>query len=146
MRSIFLYIAVLGCVIISSVEAMPDPIGSQLGMNSTVEISHLVSIGEILNNSDKFNGELVTIEGTYLGWSGQCIGALLTRSDWCIRDETGTIYVTGLNPSGIGGLDPLNDVGAGLIVSGKVLLISDGPLLQGKIVTLTGKSRNESLA
>jgi hypothetical protein len=101
-------------------------------------VSHLVDIGNILNNSEKYNGELVTIEGTYLGWTGPGTCAQLTRSDWGIKDETGSIYVTGVNP----GLDPYKDVGASLIVSGTVVLIQDVPLISCKIVTLIGNSNS----
>jgi len=135
MRTNFLYIAVLGCIIIVSSMAISDPTGS-LASNSTEELSHLVKIGYILNNSEKYNGELVTVEGTYLGWSGPITGAMYTRSDWGIKDETGAIFVSG----SYAGLDPTKDVGVGLIVSGIVHLIKGSPYLESRIVTLIGTS------
>ncbi len=136
MRTTLLYIIVLGCIVIASGMALSDPTVSR-SSNSTETISHLVNISDILNNSGKYNGKLVTIEGIYLGWTGPSTGAQLTRSDWAIKDETGSIYVTGVYPD----LDPFKDVGASLIVSGNVVVIEKGPLIRGKIVTLIGASR-----
>jgi len=131
-----LYIAVLGGIIIASNVAISDPTGSQSSNNSKAMMSHLVNIGDILNHSEKYNGELVTIEGMYLGWKGP--GAQLTRSDWSIKDETGSIYVTGANP----GLDPYKDVGVNLIVLGIVHLIDGAPYLEGRAITLIDAYNN----
>lgn len=139
MRTMLLYIAMLGYIIIASGIAIADPTESLSGNNSNAEISHLVKIGDILNNSERYNGEAVTIEGTYLGWTGPNTEALLTRSDWGIKDETGAIYVSGLAPSATDGLDSYQDVGTNLIVSGIVRLLPEGPVLVAKIVTLVGK-------
>jgi len=138
MRTMFLYIAVLGCITIASNVAMSDPTGSQSGDNSKPMVSHLVSIGDILNNSEKLNGELVTIEGIYLGWTGPSTAAQFTKSDWAITDETGSIYVTGANA----GLDPYKDVGVSLIVLGIVHLIDGAPYLEGRAITMIDAYNN----
>ena len=135
MRTLQLYIAVFVSIIIVSSMAVSDPTGS-LANNSTKELSHLVKIGYILNNSEKYNGELVTVEGTYLGWSGPISGAHPTRSDWGIRDETGAIFVTGLHD----GFDPAIEKGVGVIVSGIVHLLKGSPYLESKNITLINRS------
>lgn len=148
MRTMLLYIAMLGCIFIASGIAISDPTESLSSNKSAAEISHLIKIGGILNNSEKYNGEMVTIEGTYLGWTGRWTGphsaALLTRSDWGIEDETGGISVSGLAPGTTPELDPLNGVGTRLIVSGIVTLIPEGPVLLAKIVTLTNATIAQS--
>jgi hypothetical protein len=136
MRTMLLYIAVLGCIILVSSMAVSDPTGFQSSNKSTGELSHLVKIGYILNNSENYDGGLVTVEGTYLGWTGPGTGAHPTRSDWGIKDKTGAIFVTGL----YAGLDPTKDVGVGLIVSGIVHLLEGAPYLESKIVTLIDTS------
>jgi hypothetical protein len=138
MRTILLYIAVLGGIIIVSNVAISDPTGSQSCNNSEPTVSYLVNIGDILNNSESYNGELVTIEGMYLGWTGPSTGAQLTRSDWRIKDETGSIYVTGANS----GLDPYKDVGVNLIVLGIVHLIDGAPYLEGRAISLIDAYNN----
>jgi len=135
MRNILLYIVVLGCIIIVRSMAVSDPTGS-LASNSTGELSHLVKIGYILNNSEKYDGELVTVEGIYLGWSGPSTGAHPTRSDWGVEDETGAIFVTGLHD----GLDPIKDKGDGVIVSSIVHLLQGSPYLESKNITLINRS------
>jgi hypothetical protein len=136
MRTMSIYIAVLGCTILVSCMAELDPTGFQFSNKSTDELSHPVKIGYISNNSEKYNGELVAVEGTYLGWSGPITGVPPTRSDWGIKDETGAIFVTGSHA----GLDPTKDVGVGLIVSGIVHLLKGTPYLEGRNVTLIGTS------
>jgi len=141
MRAIFLYIAIAGFAIIGGCMAVSDLAGSQSSDNSKGEISHLVNISEILNNSEKYDGKLVTIEGTYLGWSGPSTGAIITRSDWGIEDETGVIHVSGVYPP----LDTFQDVGANLIVSGVVVTLPKGPVIKAKIVTIVGSSNSSEL-
>jgi len=71
-----------------------------------------MSIKDILSDPDGFLGRTVTIEGEYRGWkpdpeAPQCrMGPPVTRGDWAIRDETGTLYVTGK-----GLYDPIEDIG-----------------------------------
>ncbi len=140
MRAMFLYIAVLGCAIIGSCMAISDPAGSQSNDNSNGEISYLVNISDILNNPEKYDGKLVTIEGC-LGWRGPSTGALLTRSDWGIEDETGATYVSGVYLP----LDTFKDVGASLIVSGIVVRMPKGPVIKAKIVTIISASNSSEL-
>ena len=58
--------------------------------------SNITLIGDIKANPEAYEGKNVTIVGKYLGWNcyGCGYGPPVTRSDWCIEDETGCIYVT----------------------------------------------------
>jgi len=135
MRKLHL-VAALGLMLAASGLASANLNESQSQNRSSAEVSHLVDIGDILNNSAKYDGELVTVQGTYLGWKASNAPAMITRSDWGIEDEIGVIYVSGLAPVGIDGLDPQHDIGASLIVSAVVEKITEGPVLRAKIVTL----------
>ncbi len=66
------------------------------------------TIGEILKNCPALSEKEVVVEGTYRGWNcpADCRNPGTTRSDVCITDSTGCIYL-----SGTGGLDPLIDRG-----------------------------------
>jgi len=68
----------------------------------------LTTVGEILRNCSSMLGKEVVLEGTYRGWScpAECRNPGITRSDACITDSTGCIYM-----AGTGGLDPLTDRG-----------------------------------
>ena len=68
----------------------------------------LFTVGEILKNCPALSGKEVVVEGTYRGWScpADCRNPGVTRSDVCITDSTGCIYL-----SGTSGLDPLTDRG-----------------------------------
>ena len=124
MKTMLLYIVVIGCI---SGVAVSDTMGSESSDDSKVLLSHLVDIGDLFNYSENYDGELVTIEGKYLGWSVPINAPMRTRSDWGIEDETGAIYVTGA----WSGLDPMSDVGVNLIVIGIVHLIDGGPNYEG---------------
>jgi len=65
---------------------------------------------------------VVTIEGKYQGWEGGYGSPPVTRSDWLVEDATGWLYVTG-KPAG---LDPLDDVGRPIKVTGEVRTTEEG--------------------
>lgn len=68
----------------------------------------LTTVGEVLKNCSLMLGKEVVLEGTFRGWScpAECRNPGITRSDACITDSTGCIYI-----AGTGGLDPLTDKG-----------------------------------
>jgi len=80
------------------------------------------TIGEIRATPTTYEGEVVTIEGVYQGWKGGYGSPPVTRSDWLVEDATGWLYVTG-KPAG---LDPLDDVGHPIKVTGQVELTKEG--------------------
>ena len=102
---------------------------SNMSSNGSEEALDQAKIGDILANLTKYEWELVTIMGEY---GGRDIGyePPVTRSDWVIRDETGLIYVTGKYP----GLDPVEDIGKKLEVSGMVRVKDDVPYIEAKII------------
>ncbi len=80
-----------------------------------------VKVADIVKNVDSLAGSIVTIKGIYRGWRGDpdspaCApGVPVTRSDWVVSDDTGSIFVTG--PSG---LVPTEDYGKEITVTGVV--------------------------
>ena len=80
------------------------------------------TIGEIRATPTTYEGEVVTIEGVYQGWEGGYGSPPVTRSDWLVEDATGWLYVTG-KPAG---LDPMDDVGHPIKVTGQVELTKEG--------------------
>jgi hypothetical protein len=81
------------------------------------------AIGEIRANPTLYQGQTVTVEGVYQGWQGGYGSPPVTRSDWLVEDETGWLYVTG-KPAG--DLDPLDDIGRPIKVTGQLELTDDG--------------------
>jgi len=81
-----------------------------------------LTIVDIKENPSAYEGKLVTIAGTYQGWSDGFGSPPVTRSDWLVQDATGWLYVTG-KPAG---LDPLGDVGRPIIVVGVVKITEEG--------------------
>jgi hypothetical protein len=81
------------------------------------------AIGEIRVASALYEGQTVTIEGVYQGWQGGYGSPPVTRSDWLVEDATGWLYVTG-KPAG--DLDPLDDIGRPIKVTGQVELTEEG--------------------
>ena len=81
------------------------------------------SIAFIRAEPAAYEGRVITIEGKYQGWKGG-FGEKPpeTRSDWLVEDDTGWIYVTG-KPSG---LDPIDDVGHPIKITGIVKITRDG--------------------
>ena len=80
------------------------------------------NIGEIRATPTLYESQTVTIEGVYQGWKGGYGSPPVTRSDWLVEDATGWLYVTG-KPAG---LDPLDDVGHPIKVTGQVELTKEG--------------------
>ena len=65
-------------------------------------------VGNVIKNCSSLENKLVTVKGVYKGWncSENCKHPDLTRSDTCIVDSSGCIYL-----KGTGGLDPIMDRG-----------------------------------
>ncbi|MCK4649516.1 hypothetical protein KAT51_08335 [bacterium] len=85
----------------------------------------VVNIGSLKKNPSLYLGKMITIKGEYRGWKAEG-SPLITRSDWGVRDETGTIYVTGRLPN----LDPHQDIGRKITVTGTLHLKSDIPYIK----------------
>ncbi len=81
------------------------------------------AIGEIRAAPTLYEGQTVTIEGVYQGWQGGYGSPPVTRSDWLLEDTTGWLYVTG-EPAG--DLEPLDDIGRPIKVTGQVELTEEG--------------------
>lgn len=104
-RPLFITI-LIGFVLIASGTGLSERGASISSNNKTEMLQKGVWIGDILNNSTNYDGKLVFIAGTYDGWNAHRtinVPPPVTRSDWVIRDDTGSIYVTGINPR----LDPI---------------------------------------
>jgi hypothetical protein len=80
------------------------------------------TIGEIRTNPTLYRGQTVTVDGVYQGWQGGYGSPPVTRSDWLLEDDTGWLYVTG-KPAG--DLDPLDDIGRPIKVTGQVELTEE---------------------
>jgi hypothetical protein len=81
------------------------------------------AIGDIKATPALYQGQTVIIEGLYQGWQGGYGSPPVTRSDWLVEDATGWLYVTG-KPAGA--LDPLDDIGRPIKVTGQVELTEEG--------------------
>ena len=67
---------------------------------------------------------------SYFYWSPWRLVPPVTRSDWVLKDETGSIYVTGkVSP----GLDPVEDIGEKITVYGIVRLKDNQAYIEAKI-------------
>ncbi len=93
-------------------------------------------IADIINHPLTYQGKTVTIECKYGGWTyGADIavcdkGPQVTKSDFCVYDETGCIY-TGPNAEILNHEADINaasnkGIGTGLTIKGKVKLSSKG--------------------
>lgn len=76
-----------------------------------------IKIESIRQHPETFRSREIVVHGTYLGWKGKVDHPQITRSDWAIQDDTGTIYVTGRPAKG---LDPYRDIGCRLKLLGTV--------------------------
>lgn len=88
-----------------------------------------VEIGTLLADPPAWLGRLVVLRGEYTGWQADPFGPAtshgppVTRSDWTLRDRTGSLYCA--VPSGARlplSLDPQEDLGRRLEVVGTVAL------------------------
>ncbi|NAS88888.1 hypothetical protein C4E24_04010 [ANME-1 cluster archaeon AG-394-G21] len=87
------------------------------GLWAKSKIAQHAVIGDIVSDPEFYEGQKVIIDGEYRGWNCSGVsGPGITRSDWCVRDGTGIIYVTGLSS----GLDYPDDMGERVIVTGVV--------------------------
>ena len=87
------------------------------GLWDKSKIEQHAVIGDIVSDTEFYEGQKVIIGGEYRGWNCSGLGGPpVTRSDWCVRDGTGIIYVTGKSP----GLDYPDDIGERVIVTGVV--------------------------
>lgn len=86
----------------------------------------VVKIGSLKKNPSLYLGKIITVKGKYRGWRAECVHPLVTRSDWGIKDETGTIYVTGRLPN----LDPYQDIGRKIAVTGTFHLKGNIPYIK----------------
>ena len=102
--------------------------------SSATYLATEVNIADIRANPEAYQGEKVMVSGEYQGWSSEYGSPPVTRSDWVITDETGWIYVTGKSP----GLDPVEDVGKGIAVVGKVCEDNGQAYLKAEIIIIRG--------
>ncbi len=100
------------------------------------------TIGDIRGVPTAYEGKVVTIEGKYQGWKGGFGSPPVTRSDWLVEDATGWLYVTG-KPAG---LDPLDDVGCPIKVTGVIRITKDGePYLYAQEIEIKAKKASALL-
>lgn len=91
-----------------------------------------VSIADITSNPTEYKGRTVTISGEYRGWEPGHGSPPVTRSDWILKDETGSIYVTGkVSPR----LDPVEDIGKKITVYGIVRVKDSQAYIEAKIIS-----------
>ena len=104
-------------------------------------------IGAILADPPQWAGKSVQLRGEYTGTEvdpfGPAVthGPPVTRSDWTLRDATGSLYCTSGSAAQVwpplGG--PFNVLGRRLVVVGTVALAAGGwPYLQAAAITLPG--------
>jgi hypothetical protein len=82
-------------------------------------------IGAIKQNPVVYEGQTVTISGEYRGWEGGHGSPPVTRSDWVVQDNTGSIYITGSSL----GLRYPDDLGKVIKVNGIVKLKNGQPYI-----------------
>ncbi len=94
-----------------------------------------VTIGELVANPPGWLNKTVTLTGEYTGWQGDPFspttsqGPPVTRSDWTVRDATGSIYCTGgCDTRGERpiSLMPYEDYGRRITLTGAARLAVDG--------------------
>lgn len=106
----------------------PPPASSgrvQIGLRGAVLVP--VTVQEAITNFAGLSGKRVRISGVYRGWSpdpndsNTRPGPPVTRSDWAISDDTGSMYMVGKVD-----LDPQKDAGTRITVIGKLEKTSKG--------------------
>ncbi len=108
-----------------------------------------VKIEQLTNNPPDWVNKKVTVTGEYTGWRPDPFdpatshGPPVTRSDWTIHDDTGSIYCSARRPregSSPISLRPYEDLGRRIQVTGVVRLAERGfPYLEPvEITTITG--------
>ncbi|MFC1937725.1 CARDB domain-containing protein [Chloroflexota bacterium] len=88
----------------------------------------ITKVADIWANPETYIGQEVTVSGEYRGWEAGHGSPPVTRSDWAIQDETGSIYVTGDSL----GLKYPDDVGKLITVKGIVGLNNGEPYIEVK--------------
>ena len=95
-----------------------------------------IKIESIWQNPEDFRNRKILVYGTYLGWRGKVDQPQITRSDWAIKDYTGTIYVTGRPAKG---MDPYRDIGCRLKLMGTVEVNPKGvPYVRAERIIING--------
>ncbi len=90
---------------------------TNFGLWAKSKIELHVAISDIVSDPEFYEGQKVIIFGEYRGWNCSGLsGPGVTRSDWCVREGTDIIYVTGKSS----GLDYPDDIGERVIVTGVV--------------------------
>nr|AAU82794.1 hypothetical protein GZ1C11_28 [uncultured archaeon GZfos1C11] len=104
------------------------------GLWDKSKIEQHAVIGDIVSDTEFYEGQKVLIDGEYRGWNCSGVsGPGITRSDWCVRDGTIIIYVTGKSS----GLDYPDDIGERVIVTGFVRVT------ESDIVYIRGNERRD---
>ena len=123
---------------LTTIQPRPTPVRTQITIGKGQAVVRQMTIGSIVSNVDTALGQMVQISGTFLGWrpdpyAPACKqGPPVTRSDWAISDQTGCIFVTGRS-----GLDPTDDYGKNITVSGIVRKTERGqPYIEARTVIL----------
>ncbi len=88
------------------------------------------SISDIVSNPSKYVDQKVTLSGEYRGWESGHGSPPVTRSDWVLKDGSGSIYVTGKTPA----LDPVKDIGKPVTVDGTVRIKGSQVYLEAETV------------
>ena len=86
----------------------------------------VTTISAIKQNPTSYEGQIVRLSGEYRGWEAGHGSPPVTRSDWVIKDSTGSIYVTG----GSLGLSYPQDLGKPITLSGVVRLKNGQPYIE----------------
>jgi len=76
-----------------------------------------VSVGYLSDHCEELLNKTVVVEGYYLGWGcpPDCGAPPLSRSDTCLADRTGCIYLYST-----GGLNPVSDKGKKVLLTAVV--------------------------
>lgn len=90
-----------------------------------------VSIADITSHPTEYEGQTVTVSGEYRGWESGHGSPPVARSDWVVKDETGSIFVTGRIPAG---LDPVRDRGKAITVHGIVRIKDNQAYIEAQII------------
>jgi len=86
-----------------------------------------IYVDEFVNNVNKYENELVTIKGIFMGWRGSCkTPPPETRSDWMMEYNEVCVYVSGPPPLGIDITPNSKDIGKVINIHGKVLIGKSG--------------------
>lgn len=107
-----------------------------------------VTISEILEQSEDFEGKYVSVSGNYTGWRHAPGRPPVTRSDWVIADQEGNaIYCTGRLPQEF---DPAVSDGnyRPVVVLGRVRIKDEMPYIEVEDVNvfIIGQERMVSVA